>query len=160
MVEVKHPARFLLALALAAGLSGPALAASQHQHGNAESHTVEMKLNNGKKWQTDAPLRQGMSEIQTAVSTSLPRIHKGQFAPADYAALADRIQAQIDYVTANCKLPEEADLQLHIPLTQIIEGVATMKEKAGQEQGAVKVVQALNAYGKHFDHPGWKSLGH
>lgn len=119
-----------------------------------------MKLNNGQKWQTDAPLRQGMSEIRASVSSSLQRIHNGQFTPAEYAALGDRIQAQIDYVTANCKLPEEADLQLHVSLTQIIEGVAAMKEKTGQEQGALKVVQALNAYGQYFDHPGWKPLGH
>jgi hypothetical protein len=35
-----------------------------------------------------------------------------------------------------------------------------MKEPNGQEQGAVAIVQALYAYGDHFDHPDWKPLGH
>lgn len=159
-MNARHPTRILLALCLAAGLSGHALAASQHSHEGATGHALEMKLNNGRKWQTDAPLRQGMSEIRAVVSASLERIHKGRFTPADYATLGDRIQAQIDYVTANCKLSEDADLQLHVSLTQIIEGAAAMKEKTGQEQGAVRVVRALDAYGKYFDHPGWKPLGH
>ena len=33
-----------------------------------------------------------------------------------------------------------------------------MKEEGGQEQGAAAIVQALNAYGDHFDHPEWKPL--
>jgi hypothetical protein len=35
-----------------------------------------------------------------------------------------------------------------------------MKAKADQDKGAVAVLQAMNAYGEHFDHPGWTPLGH
>ena len=160
MAMEKRSSRVLFVLGFVAGLSGPALAAPQHSHESAPQHALEMRLDKGRKWLTDAPLRQGMSEIRAAVSSSLARIHKGQFTPAEYAALGDRIQAQIDYVTANCRLPEEADIQLHVPLTSIIEGVAVMKEETGQEQGALKVIQALNAYGEYFEHPGWERIGH
>ena len=30
-----------------------------------------------------------------------------------------------------------------------------MRSADGREKGAVIIVQALNAYGEHFDHPGW-----
>ena len=160
MTREKGTSRILLVISIVGGLIGPAIAVPQHSHDRSADHGLEMKLNNGRKWETDAPLRQGMAEIRAVVSSSMARIHGGQFSPGEYASLADRIQAQIDYVTANCKLPEDADLQLHISLTQIIEGAAAMKEKSGQEKGAAKVVQALNAYGRHFDHPGWKPLGH
>ena len=63
-------------------------------------------------------------------------------------------------MVANCKLPEEADIQLHLALAQVMDGINAMKEEVGQEQGAIIIVQALNAYGSHFDHPEWKPLGH
>ena len=55
-------------------------------------------------------------------------------------------------------LPEDADAQLHVVLEQIIDGVAEMK--AGRDKGAVKIVQALDMYGKYFNHTGWKPLPH
>ncbi len=70
------------------------------------------------------------------------------------------MQGQIDYVTANCKLPEEADHQLHVVLGQILDGIAVLKADKGRDQGAVKIVQALELYGAHFDHAGWKPLKH
>ena len=99
-----------------------------------------------------------MSEIRTAMAGSLAPIHKKKFTHKQYEALADRVQTQIDYVVGNCKLPEDADAQLHVVLEQIIDGVAEMK--AGRDKGAVKIVQALDMYGKYFNHTGWKPLPH
>ena len=147
----------IVALGLALGAS--ALAAEPHAHGDtAAAATVPLRLNNGKKWQTDDALRRGMSEIRTAVAESLPPIHQNAFPPVQYDALAARIQAQIDYVVGNCKLPEEEDKQLHLVLEQIIDGVAEMKAPTGRDQGAVKIVRALAQYGEYFDHAGWRPL--
>jgi hypothetical protein len=33
-------------------------------------------------------------------------------------------------------------------------------KKVKREAGAVKVVGALEKYGAHFEHPGWKPLAH
>jgi hypothetical protein len=35
-----------------------------------------------------------------------------------------------------------------------------MKENDQKEEGATAIVQALNAYGDHFDHSDWKPLAH
>jgi hypothetical protein len=56
-------------------------------------------------------------------------------------------------------LPEKADLPLHVALTQVLDVINAMKAPSDQEQGAVATIPALNAYGDHFDHPGWKPLG-
>ena len=144
-------------LALALAVSGPASAATEHSHASHGAAALQLTLANGQKWPTDEPLRRGMSEMRSMLVTSLGRIHAGQFTSADYAALADRVQAQVDDVTANCKLPEEADAQLHIVLAEIIEGIDVIKTGADRLRGAMRVVLALEAYGRNFDHPDWTS---
>ncbi|MET0942830.1 MAG: hypothetical protein ABWY13_15865 [Mesorhizobium sp.] len=101
-----------MAIALCLVLGAPAFAAEPHAHGN-KAAAVHLRLDNGKKWQTDDVLRRGMSEIRTVLAESLTPIHENVFTPKQYDALAARIQAQIDYVVSNCKLPEKADQQLH-----------------------------------------------
>lgn len=146
------------ALAFGLALSGPAFAATEHAHGGHGAATIELTLDNGQKWPTDEALRRGMGEMRNAMETSLERIHAGQFTSTDYAALADRLQQQVDYVTANCKLPEEADAQLHIVLAEIIESIDTMRRETDRSQGALKTIAALDAYAEHFDHPNWTAI--
>jgi hypothetical protein len=157
MITTKPFAAAALALVLASGMAFAAPGQSHDSHG---ATALEMRLDQGRKWQTDEVLRTGMTKIRTALVESVPRIHEGRFTAAEFSALADRVQDQVDNVVSNCKLPEEADLQLHIALTQLLEGVSAMKSGAGQELGAAAIVQALNAYGDHFDHPGWEAVGH
>jgi hypothetical protein len=149
------PAVVVLGLAM----GPPALAAGPHSH-DGPAATVQLRLDHGKKWSTDDALRRGMSEIRVAMAQSLTPIQKNVFTPAQYEALATGIQTQIDYVVGNCKLPEQADQQLHLVLEQIIDGTADMKTEAGRNRGATKIVQALAQYGQYFDHAGWQPLEH
>lgn len=151
----KFLAGAMVALGLTMGSVGAGSAAGPHGLGMP---ALELTLNNGQKWQTDEALRIGMSQIRDVIDASLPLIHAARYSAAELSTLGDWVQEQVDFVVANCKLPQEADLQLHVVLTQILDGVSTMKGEGGQEQGAVTIVQALNAYGGHFDHPGWKPL--
>jgi hypothetical protein len=149
------------ALASAAVLGLPATAVAdvhKHEHGATEVH--KLKLNHGKKWATDEPLRKGMSEIRSLVDAQHGAIHKGRLKPAEYAALGAKIEAQVGYIVQNCKLAPDADANLHVIVEEMLEGVEAMKgeEKESPRAGAGKVVDALNDYGKHFDHPGWKRL--
>ncbi|KQT10542.1 MULTISPECIES: hypothetical protein [Bradyrhizobium] len=147
----------VVALGLITG--NPGLAAEPHDHGGTTA-PVQLRLDHGKKWQTDDVVRRGMSEIRVAMTQSLMSIHNNAFTPAQYEALAERIQKQIDYVVGNCKLPEQADQQLHLVLEQIIDGATDMKAATGRDQGAVKIVRALAQYGEHFDHAGWQPVEH
>jgi hypothetical protein len=61
----------------------------------------------------------------------------------------------------NCKLEPEADAQLHIVIAELLAGAEAMQGKepgVARRAGAKRVVKALNAYGEHFEHAGWKRL--
>ncbi len=91
-----------LAVGMAFGAGGPALAAAatggaHESHGGhaASDAPLQLQLDHGKKWQTDAPLRQGMTEIRAAMAEAQTAIHKSSLAPGEYAALAARVDQLI-----------------------------------------------------------------
>lgn len=155
---MKSPLALMLALALSSPLA--VLAASDaHDHGKSAPHKLE--LNAGKKWGTDDALRKAMSGIQTSVAQTLPAAHAGKASAADYDAFGKDVTAQVTYMVENCKLAPQADAQLHIIVADLMAGVEAAQGKHGEKKrasGVVKVAQAANAYGKHFDHAGWKAI--
>ncbi|MBF0439073.1 MAG: hypothetical protein HQL93_08120 [Magnetococcales bacterium] len=135
-------------------------AVDQHEHNGPTRTESGLTLNNGKPWQTDAPLRKGMEGIQRDIKESLPRIHAGTFTAKQYVALAKKMHNHINYIFKNCKLPKEADAQLHLVLAEVVQGQEAMEAHNGQSSGAAMIVHALDLYGRHFDHAGWKPLAH
>ncbi len=141
----------LLVLGLATGTGG-VHAAGPHE-GHAVAH-AEVRLEEGRRWPTDEPLRQGMSDIRRAMAAAFPAIHMRLLPEAEYAALAATIQERVDHVARNCRLPEAADAELHGVLASLVEGSDALRgsDRVG---GAMRVIQALGAYGRRFDHPDW-----
>jgi hypothetical protein len=127
----------VLAAALSLAFGAPAFAAGDaHSHDHAAGE-AKLVLNQGKKWQTDAPLRQGMENIRGAVAKGMKS-----------DALAKKVEAEVAGIVQNCKLEPAADEQLHIVIADLLAGAADPH----------RVTEALNAYGEHFDHAGWKRL--
>ncbi|MBF0263173.1 MAG: hypothetical protein HQL97_15190 [Magnetococcales bacterium] len=152
--------RTILALFLLT-VAAPGWTAVDHgEHQANPKAEAGVTLNNGKPWPTDAPLRKGMEAIQRDMREALPRIHAGTYAARNYASLSKKIRAHLNHVTRNCKLKPEADLQLHRILVEILHGSEALEAKQGQSSGAAIIVRALDLYGRHFDHPGWKPLAH
>lgn len=139
----------------------PLRAADEHSHDAA--HGGELMLNDGQKWSTDEPLRLAMSRISKAVAEKLPMIHEDTLGSTDYIALGKTIDGNVSYMIENCKLSSDADAMLHIVLVDLLQGSEAMQGKAygiKERSGAIKVIQALHGYSKHFDHPGWQSPTH
>ena len=136
-----------VALAIALAFAGPAAyGQAGHEHGHAADEP-QLVLNQGKKWPTDAPLRQGMENIRTALGGGMK-----------YGALATKVSTEVAGIVQNCKLEPEADAQLHLVIADIMAGVEALEGKAKGETrraGAEKIARALVAYGEHFDHAGW-----
>lgn len=133
-----------LALAFALAFAGPAAAAGEpHEHGHGAGE-AKLVLDRGRKWQTDAPLRKGMENIRAVLATR----QKPE-------ALAELVNAEVAYIVQNCKLPEDADAQLHLLIAEILAGADAMKGEHPRE-GAERVARALDQYGVFFDHPGWR----
>lgn len=133
--------------------------AAEHKH-DAAMHT-KLELNDGKKWGSDEPLRQAMNNIRSSVETALPTIHSGKFTPAQYDALGKEITGQIAFMVKNCKLDPKADEQLHMLIGAMVSGVDTAtarQSKQKRARGVQKIADALNNYGKYFDHPDWQAL--
>ena len=145
----------VLALAI-----GPA-AWSQHQHGHDSGQAAvgQMRLDGDKKWATDASLRAGMAAIRAAFEADHPAIHAGTETDAQYEALAGAIEAQVNAIIANCRLPPEADANLHYAVADLLAGVVVMRgqdPERTRHDGAALVHGALRAYGKYFDDPDWQ----
>ena len=102
--------------------------------------------------QTDAPLRQGMENIRAALANGAKTIEQ-------YEALAARVAGEVAYIVQNCKLPEDADAQLHLVIAEILEGTEAMQGRAPgltRRAGAERVAKTLDQYASFFDHPGWE----
>jgi hypothetical protein len=157
-LNMKSPAYLLLALALTAPLS---TTAAESAHAGHDAGATKIELNAGKKWHSDASLRKAMATMQQQLSTALPRAHAGKLTPAQYQALGADLTAQIAYIVQNCKLEPQADAQLHLLIAQLGQGIDAIEGKEGDAHraaGVVKAAQALNTYGTHFEHAGWKGI--
>lgn len=144
----------------------PAFAANNaaHDHGNAHDAAPTMlELNAGKKWETDAALRQAMGNIRQAMANSLHAIHENRLSAKGYNALAGKVEGAVSDMVANCKLGTRADEQLHVIIADLLAGAEQMAGKvksAKRMDGAVKVIGALDNYGKYFDDTGFKPIAH
>jgi hypothetical protein len=149
----------LAAALFALGASQPGFAADTHSH--AAETPATLALDHGKKWATDAPLRQRMGEIRALLAAQIDPIHAGKLTPAGYAALGAAVEQKVANIVAECKLPPAADAMLHLIVADLVAGADVMQGKvAGNPvEGAHKVVTAANAYGRYFNDAGWKPLG-
>jgi hypothetical protein len=148
-------------LTVALGLVHAQGFAQEHAHHGAGGAVRQLQLNDGARWQTDAPLRAGMGRIRAAFDTHHPAIHAGRESDAQYAALATTIEREVNTIIANCKLPPAADANLHLVIADLLGGAAAMRGQGGasRHDGAALVHGALLAYGKYFDDPGWGKDG-
>ncbi len=156
MLTVKYiaPALFGIALSLTAA-PGFAETSSHQEHTASE---LVLSLNAGEKWQGDDNMHKGMDAIRTAIATNFDAIHEDRLPAEDYKALAAAVMEQTDFMIENCVLEPEVDEQLHSVLGQVIDGASDMETGSEPREGAVMIVEALNAYGEHFEHPGWQTL--
>lgn len=155
----------LRSLSLVLGIlaaAGTAQAADAHRHDAHEhaGHEATLQLNKGKKWQTDEPLRTSMTTLRAAFGEKLHAIHTGKFSADGYRELGAKIDGAVANIVAQCKLEPKADAMLHIVIADLVAGADVMQGRAqgAADAGAHKAAMALNAYGRHFDHPNWKPL--
>jgi hypothetical protein len=148
------------AAVLATGLAGPALAqTAAHGHEAATPH--KLSLNQGHKWATDEALRGGMGRIRGLVEPRLGDAHAGKLTAAQYRQLATQVETEVGGIVANCKLEPKADAMLHLVIADLGEGTEAMagkNTKLPPAHGLVKVALAINEYGSHFDHPGFRPI--
>ena len=151
-----------LVAAFSVALAAPAIAQTPAQsHGHDAAAPAKLALDHGKKWPTDAPLRDGMAKIRALVEPKIDAAHAGRITPAQYKEIASGVETQVASIVANCKLAPEADAMLHLVIADLVHGADVMagkEPKAQPLQGFGVTVAALNNYGRYFDHPGFKPI--
>ena len=164
------PGSLILSLLLAATVAGtsPALAAPPGQGAHGHDHhgaAPQLRLDHGRKWATDAPLREGMTRMRALVAPQLAAAHAGRIDAQAYADLAGKLDVEVGTIVSNCKLSPQADAVLHVILSDLTAGSSAM---AGRTPGAdrahalVQVATAVNTYGRYFEHRGFTpiAIGH
>jgi hypothetical protein len=147
---------FAVAFALALGTPG-IVAAQTHAHGGSGEASIEIMLNNGAKWHGDQNMIVGMTAIHGTMAANLDAIRAGTLPVDAGKEIAADVQKQLDFMIENCVLEPKVDEQFHIVVGEVMTGVSALE--AGEvETGAVTIVRALNAYGEHFEHPGWQAF--
>jgi len=155
----------VLLLATAVSFAGASFAADKHDAHAAHQHdgAATLQLNDGKKWETDAPLRKSMAQIRQTVIASLHKIHENKLPASGYATLAHKVESEVGTIVSNCKLEPKADAQLHLIVADLLAGAEQMAGKskdAKRQDGAVKVIVALDNYAKYFADPQFKPIKH
>lgn len=155
----------LSVIALCLGLvATPAFATEPAGHGHDHAAApAKLSLDAGKKWAPDEPLRKAIANIRKSMDASLRAIHEGKLSAAKYGALAKKINGEVGYMISNCKLEPKADAQLHLIIADMLEGIEAMEgkvKKVTRQDGAIKVLGALENYGTYFDDPIWKPIKH
>lgn len=131
---------------------------SDHQHDDAHAEDATLNLDHGEKWKTDAPLRQGMENINAAVMDAVPAYHQETLTKADSEKLATEISTQVNYLIENCELEPGADATLHVLIGELLTAANKVSVNPMSEQGMPGLVKAMQQYQDYFEHPGLKSI--
>lgn len=127
-----------------------------HHHHHESTANPALTLDNGKKWASDAPLRDGMTKILAIVQQSQKSLRDKTAKPDVAQAAAHQIQAEVQKIFQNCKLTPKADAALHVILADIIGKVEKLKGQNPQPQETfAQIGKDLDLYGQYFDHPQW-----
>ncbi|MBL0028143.1 MAG: DnrO protein [Rhodanobacteraceae bacterium] len=137
-------------------------ASAQDQHAaHAQAHhhpaAADAPSVPAKRWAVDAPLRAGMGKIRAAVE-SLGHHEMGHLDKKQVVTLAAEIDAQVQYLIANCKLDPKADAALHGIIGALLAGSASLKDKPDDAAPVATLRAALADYPKFFDDPTWQPL--
>jgi len=139
-------------------VSTSALAVDRMPSHDHHKPSIGLHLNQGQRWATDAPLRQGMSNVREALILAVHADTTHPLSAAEADKLADAIRTQADYLVANCVLAPEADAVLHVLLGQLLEGAESLRLKPTDEAGLHNIITALKDYPAYFKHEGWKPV--
>lgn len=159
---------FSLAFALIASPVGLVHANVQEhsQPGNVHHHHASnqaMHLNQGARWETDAPLRKAMATLKNDIRPLMQEIHEDELEAERYDRLALSVENQVTYMIENCELEGEADAQLHLVIAQLLAGASALRGEAqdqARRDGAIRIVGALNDYATYFEDPTFEKLEH
>jgi hypothetical protein len=125
---------------------------TEHKHDKEHTDTG-MVLNEGKKWETDMPLRKGMQSIHDVVKNAEKAFQSKTLTQEQGKELGSKINKQLMYMVENCELAPKADASLHVVIGEMMQGIGELSKAPNSEGGFPRIHKALKQYPKFFDHP-------
>lgn len=146
---------------LASSVSSPVSAADATEHHHHQQVAAPaLKLNAGKPWQTDAPLRDAMMNIRQATQGA-EALQKAKGWDATQAnALAKTIRDNIAFMVANCQLPPDADATLHVLIGRLATAADQLEQSEHRAAALIRIHDTLQLYPHYFYHTGWSAPLH
>ena len=149
----------IAALALLVMLATPVLGqqnGQKHEHEAMHSNDdLNLQRPDEGKWASDASLRQGMSELKKAFEPAYGAYRNGEFDAEQASGLADAIEEEINFMIANCRIPADADAELHKLLAAALGAAKSLRESEHLHEGLHQLHRVLQAYPDYFQHPDW-----
>ena len=144
-----------IALAFGLGLAAAAQASPPHPQEDHAAHAANASVPApAQRWATDAPLREGMGRVRTALD-ELRHYERGHMNQTMALERVATIEEATRYMFAHCKLAPAADAALHGMLGPLL--VATQRlQKDPQDKALVAAMRdAVADYPRYFDDPQW-----
>ncbi len=121
--------------------------AHAHKKPTEAAHGPHLKLNDGKKWQTDAHTRVVMQEIGASLKSAAPT------SVAEYKALGATLKKQVQKLVKGCTMKGPAHDELHVFLTSFMPAAAALaqaSDTARAKQTLEELRHLILAFNKHF----------
>lgn len=147
-----------MVLACAIGFAALAQAASAPPHEDHTAHPASDAATPApipaQRWATDAPLREGMGRVRSALD-ELRHYEMGHMPPGVAIERVAAVEEAATYMFAHCKLAPDADAALHGMLVPLLAAAQRLK-KSPQDISAVAAMRgAVADYPHYFDDPQW-----
>lgn len=160
ITTVLAAAALALASAAVAGTQESEDTAQAH-HGHAAHEPVPAPaptLAEGQRWATDVPLREAMLRIREGVASSLHAFREESLSAGEAQALAAAVEADVQYMIANCRLEPQPDAALHLLIGRMLGAAEALRADPAAPGGMPELVSVVRDYGASFDHAGWEPL--
>lgn len=127
-----------------------------HDHGLPDAHAMPPVPEGG--WQTDEPLRLGMTRIRSAVEPVIQGHLENRLTAADATALTIAINTQFAYMAEHCQLAPDADAALHLVVVHLLQASGDLERDPDAHDPIVTIIHALETYAASFQHDGWEPI--
>ncbi|MET4081975.1 putative membrane protein [Pedobacter sp. UYP30] len=127
-------------------LNSPIIATEIHgqeKHDSVAVSQTKVKLNKGKKWQSDSSTNKGINDLIALINSS----------PSESASsLKEKLMGRVNQMIKECTMPPKTDAQLHnylIPLIDKIKGLEN--EPSAYYNMRQDILSYLKTYGDYFE---------
>lgn len=107
---------------------------------------------------TDATLRIGMENLRQIMAVPLADIQGNRLPREAYPTLALEVRAELAAIAQHSHPGHQAEPELRHLMARMEAGTRAMEGRptgSRRQRGALQVIDALEHYSAHFDHPGW-----